>query len=318
MSPSDIHLNAQTLTRFTSLVKTRLMQLQSPGVYLDYHLDEESRDHIVCVTSLEGSTRLFKFNDDHSLLVSFASDSKSRAGLCHQILASSNLILSSSKDRIVAGIPIPHHARLQQASAPLFECELPSSVTRFVHASIRPSWKQSHQQDGPIPNDIIGVTTDGSVISFQLLNEPLWRLLRFVANMAVRDARLCRLEQSQPGVLHRKHIEPLDNDPKSHHVDGDLLARIVSARDPHALLNELLSKVPVEGLVALNHRGGLASIDFETADARRARFDELVELALWSLIDEGQASAEQEVASAGNDRVQWTVQLIERLLQSPF
>lgn len=292
--------------------------MQSTGVYLDHHRDEQSGNRIVSVTSSQGSTRLFKFNDDESLLESFASDSKSRAGLCHAILPSSDLVLSSSKDQILTGIPIPSHSRLQHASAPLFECELSASITRFVHASIRPPWKQSHEQDGTPTTDLIGVATDGSLLYFRLLSEHSWRLLRFVANMAVRDARLCRLEQTQHGVLQREHIEPLAIDPRAHHVDGDLLARLVSVHDAHAMLNELLSKRPADGPLFPGHREVLASVDFESAGARRARFEELVELALWSLVDEEGLDAQDEVASAGSDPVMWTVQYITRLLELPF
>lgn len=225
------------------------------------------------------------------------SDNRSRYGLSHLPLKEHGVLLLTDKKRGVVGLHLPEVDSSAEQDPPLFEANLPTSITRICKACVRPPWKWNGPSSA-VERDLIGTSPDGSAWMFSIFREPTWRLLRFIQNMCMRREELWPFPDRE--VMEQMHIEPEATKPHHFQVDGDILGRLVSSAGPEQLLNRMLDIDP------LRVPGG--RVDFDTAVQRRRRFGELVQNMLHENGDE--ASNLNEVAVA--------IEVVRRAVELPF
>ncbi|KAI1107047.1 hypothetical protein F4804DRAFT_258489 [Jackrogersella minutella] len=126
----------------------------------------------------------------------------------------------------------------------LFGAELQASIRRFARGYTRAVWGsiKNRPRYGCLPtgitgSDIIGLTIDGSLQHFSLLNEDAWRFLRFIQNLAIVSPLIC------PHAFLDWTTTEISPEPEMYpriymHVDGDVLQRCRDKR----VLEELASK----------------------------------------------------------------------------
>lgn len=260
--------------------RTNLLRISNtnPGVYIT------ASPPFIYVSTATGSFRTFHLDVATSMCTPLYSDSSPRNGLAHLTLpfpvhisningsiseigneaaahASPNatLALFTDKNRSITGQlvpPAPSTLATSTTNHPqpltaLFTATLPISLTRLIHANIRPPWK-SHPSlpcDLGLPvdqmdlnmltlfKDILGTATNGSLWSFSVLSDPTFRLLRFVQNLCERDESIA---STRVTVTKGSHIEPSTAKPSDMHVNGDILLRIVERTDASAKLEGML------------------------------------------------------------------------------
>ncbi|KAG6017036.1 hypothetical protein E4U54_008585 [Claviceps lovelessii] len=123
----------------------------------------------------------------------------------------------------------------------IFESSLPTSVRRFAYANGRAPWLRSERQNryGVIASteggtDVLGVSLDGSLRHFTLIDIELWRLLSLIQNLAQRRPYLKSPRASLSDSESMVSDECLDFEPQLHpkqmHIDGDLLSQCLEYR----------------------------------------------------------------------------------------
>ncbi|KHN97877.1 thermotolerance protein [Metarhizium album ARSEF 1941] len=145
----------------------------------------------------------------------------------------------------LAGVWIPWGQRDKEFQT-IFEATLPTSIRRFTHARSRPLWVGSETRNryGVVASseegsEVFGVSLDGSLRHFTLVNLELWRILSLMQTLALRR-RLFNVMGGSPSDSDSM-VSDDDNDiephvhPKLMHIDGDLLSR--------CLENRLLEKI---------------------------------------------------------------------------
>lgn len=171
---------------------------------------------------------------------------------------------------------------------------------RIVEAKIRPPWKPVHRDCGVLKDDLVGITTDGTVYGFAILDEKTTNRLRWLQRLCQRNPDICPFTYSTPptvtrngsvkaipvvlpppgfetpndgdiGVLRRRRHRPSDM-----HVDGDFLVRLLE-HDSVQLLNSILDveankKVhdPISSWVRDNLEAQKAEVERLIAEARAA------------------------------------------------
>lgn len=120
----------------------------------------------------------------------------------------------------------------------LFRAELTASIRKFVQGYTRPYWARSlkRKPSGPLAKhgDVLGLAMNGSVTQFRIVDERMWRVLRFVQDLALRSEEICLVPVC--------HIENNDDDDDYDeldptylkktrmHIDGDVLKRCLDER----------------------------------------------------------------------------------------
>ncbi|KAI0888688.1 uncharacterized protein GGS22DRAFT_62226 [Annulohypoxylon maeteangense] len=132
----------------------------------------------------------------------------------------------------------------------VFQAELQASIRKFARGFTRAAWGSVKNRPrygcvitGLPGSDIIGLTIDGSLQHFSLLNEDAWRLLRFIQNLAVSfPATRLRSSLDDPlspavAAVVELDMEP-DLFPKSNtHIDGDILRICLDRRALEGLVS---------------------------------------------------------------------------------
>lgn len=262
----------------------------------------------IYVTTKEHSVRVFKFEDQ--TLIPITGDCVAREGLAHLSLPVCNLLLLTDKRGSVAAIRESSQQSDCLRLPAVFEARFHCSITRICKAAIRPSWKESHVH-GVMERDLLGTATDGSLISFNILEGASWRLLRFVQNMCMRDERVC--EFTPRAYEENVHLEPRGKSPTDLHVDGDILERLVEDENACQVLNDMLDAEP-------HSSTHCSRVDYATAERRRARFEELVD----ELFEGSSVEPTKTVESAHtlserkSNPVEVALDYIRTVLESPF
>ncbi len=142
--------------------------------------------------------------------------------------------------------------------ATMFEAELTGSMIRLRLGSIRPPWRSLSSLPGLLQDDILGVSADGALHQFTVLTTAAWRLLRFTQNLCARSPSICPVAYNHSPLA---PIEPEDTNPRSFHVDGDMLCKLLAlgGSELQFMLDQMSS-----------------STDAAEVRARRERFEELV------------------------------------------
>ncbi|KAL8949081.1 MAG: hypothetical protein Q9222_004788 [Ikaeria aurantiellina] len=250
--------------KFKQATKVRL---GSPGRYISVQGTD------VHVSTGSAGYQNFKIDDDR-LVPQFA-DVSDRCGVHHLAIPETSVVLVADLECRIAGLWLPPHPRLDRTAPLLFEASLLQPITRLCKVK-RPIWSttsSSMDEDG-----IIGTTEDGSIYQLTLLDEPVWRFLAFIQNMAKRDPRICPYPHPRE---HERHIEPSMAKKRYMHIDGDILIRLIE-RGGASLLRHLLSKEPDSEHASLQQDLLLQEpdvdnrlSDFASAGAREERFWEL-------------------------------------------
>ena len=272
----------------------------SPAAHIIVHADE------VYVTTTKDSLNIFKIEDD-KIIYQFT-DQVARNGLHHLVVPNHSLTLVSGMGCEVVGLWKPPSLRIDNSMCTVFQAVLPGSITRFRHIT-RARWyressmtsklkisdktpsflksssnmaipRKNHINEGH-PNRtadaIIGSSADGTLYQFDILNEPSWRLLRYIQNMVMQDAVVCPF----PNYFQNPNIEPSTSVKRHMQVNGDILHRLID-RGGVILLENILDR-DVE-----NHSQDMMDLDTmdeddeerrassENASPRRERFKELV------------------------------------------
>lgn len=161
----------------------------------------------------------------------------------------------------IAGIWIPWHQRYKEFKV-VFEGLLPTAVRRFVALRGKPLWLADGRETlyGTVPctsygADIVGVSLDGSLQHFTLLDFDLWRFLYLIQSMARRSPQVCSVAITPaPGNSGRGGGDETleDNydwdgelgelEPSLHpglmHIDGDILERCLQRRALEELVQD--------------------------------------------------------------------------------
>lgn len=170
-------------------------KLTSPGLQVTVSLTNRS---IQVSTLQDGHVSLEVVRDDHVgagyqfRLAEQSAPTRAEDSLSHIALTASNdrgttmetgVTMVSTKQGQLIGLR-PNAAGHQNHSATqmMFEAELPRSLTRLRDCRVRPRWK-AKLPDGMSANDVIGCSTDGSIIGIASLNEHLWRRLSWLQRL---------------------------------------------------------------------------------------------------------------------------------------
>ncbi|KAK3390472.1 mono-functional DNA-alkylating methyl methanesulfonate N-term-domain-containing protein [Podospora didyma] len=154
-----------------------------------------------------------------------------------------SLIFVSDRDCSVGGLWVPWQVPGKDCES-VFEAELPVSVRKFRRGRTRPVWEQGPRHRpkyGRLVNtvddaEILGNALDGSVRSFTLLNLEIWRILRFIQNVAETS------DEMYPFTYRVVDHSQFDPEPRvgkegEMHVDGDMLRRCFEKRALERLIS---------------------------------------------------------------------------------
>ncbi|KAL8829096.1 MAG: hypothetical protein Q9170_006314 [Blastenia crenularia] len=245
------HLYMGTRRRFDA---EATIKLHSPATHI-------SVDGNTVHVSTKGSGHHVLHIED-SKLIPVCADASGRYNIHHVCIPEKSLVMTSDHDRKVAGLWQPPQPQLSRTAPLVFEATLPSPITRFCKIA-RPVWQRKFPKMGS--QAIVGSSDDGTLYQLVVLSEPALRLLAFIQNMALRDARICPYPHP---LVFEKHIEPSMSKKYNMHVNGDILQRLLE-RGGASLLEDMLSKGPTEP------SPDYGPSDYATAKDRRKRFGEL-------------------------------------------
>lgn len=240
-----INMNEETLVS--------LAEYQLPSHAVSMNWDSQYLSVLTAKDSI--MTLLYKSNGKFQLQYV---DESSRTGLDHMSFplegstpsgTSSTLLLVSDKDCSVVGLHCQRSTSTGQTVpreyTTLFEAEMPSCITKFRLATMRHNWDISQKElplSGVIPwgdhrEDLLGISIDGSMRRFMLLEEPLLKLLRILEHIARQDPKICPVYFQEDGE--GEVVLPFDQeDARERHIDGDILQGLLTFRN----LEELLTK----------------------------------------------------------------------------
>ncbi|KEQ83908.1 hypothetical protein M438DRAFT_406023 [Aureobasidium pullulans EXF-150] len=180
-----------------------------------------------------------------------------------------SLNLTSTLERELVGLRIPDPSQPPMIAThdTLFTAELPRSVMRIVEAKIRPPWKPA-TAPGVLKDDLVGITVDGTVYGFAILDERTTNRLRWVQRLCQRNPDICPFTYSNPPTVTQNGMTKelpvmlppagFDNSttseagangelvkrskkhrPSDMHVDGDFLVRLLE-QDGAELLTSIM------------------------------------------------------------------------------
>ncbi|KAK0629772.1 mono-functional DNA-alkylating methyl methanesulfonate N-term-domain-containing protein [Bombardia bombarda] len=154
-----------------------------------------------------------------------------------------SIILVADRDCGVGGLWVPWQIPKKDCEQ-VFEADLPSSIRRFRRGRTRPIWEQGRHvpKYGRLVNtiddaEILGISLDGSMQHFTLLNIEIWRFLRFVQNMASTSTELYPFTYRRIANLEEFDPEPRMDKGLEMHVDGDMLQRCFEKRALERLIS---------------------------------------------------------------------------------
>ena len=240
-----ININEETLVSLAEY------QLPSHAVSMSW-----DRQYLGVLTAKDSiMTLLYKDNGKFQLQYV---DEGSRTGLDHMSFplegdtpsgTGSTLLLVSDKDCSVVGLYYQRNTSTGQTVpreyTTLFEAEMPSCTTKLRLATTRHNWKTSQNGlplSGVVPwgdyrEDLLGISIDGSVIRFTLVEESLLKLLGTLEHIARQDPKICpvHFQEDEEGEV----VLPFDQeDARTRHIDADILKGWLTFRH----LEEFLTK----------------------------------------------------------------------------
>jgi hypothetical protein len=104
--------------------------------------------------------------------------------------SSFNLTSTLTGDLVGLRIPDPNHPPTIATHHTLFTAKLPRSVMRITEAKVRPPWKPTNAV-GVLKDDLVGITTDGTIYGFAVLDARMAHRLRWVQRLCQRNPDIC-------------------------------------------------------------------------------------------------------------------------------
>jgi hypothetical protein len=238
--------------RFKNIAK---YELSSPAIHLNYEngrIYALTSSHSLEILELVFNGRGYKFIRTHG-------DQVTRNSFHHRIMgAESPIHLVSDKECSVVGLWATKNTRADTLDT-IFEAQLPQSILRFRHGNCRPIWDstrlatvssilgkslQPPEEVNLAGTEVFGISIDGSLSHFTLLDLPTWKLLRFVQNLALQSPQVCEFSYS---VAEASRLTPSLEPKTMMHIDGDMLRRCLEGdileellQFDHQMLAELL------------------------------------------------------------------------------
>jgi hypothetical protein len=189
-------------------------------------------------------------------------DQVTRNSLHHKIISQwpeTPIDLISDKSCSVVGLWATQGTRADILE-PIFEAQLPCSILRFRAGNSRPTWDAiwvPNNGSNIVPNgasypETLGLSIDGSLFNFTLLDFAAWKFLRFLINLAKQSPKVCEFTYTYDAFS----LEPVLEPKIMMHIDGNILRRC-------------LEDGSLEELLCIGH-------DKEEAVATQAKFVELL------------------------------------------
>jgi hypothetical protein len=154
------------------------------------------------------------------------------------------ITLLCDRDCGITGVWIPRETPGRDLQV-VFEAELPASIRKFRRGRIRPQWEQA----GYSPRygrevstfddaDVFGICIDGSLHHFTLLHIEIWRVLRFIQNLALTSPILYPFTYEAVDDICGFDPEPKEDQSFEMQVDGDMLRRCLEKRALGGLISQ--------------------------------------------------------------------------------
>ena len=145
--------------------------------------------------------------------------------------------------------------RREQQLETVFKASLPVPIRRFIQARCRMPWFDQREQGryGTVRStsedlDTFGVTLDGALHHFTIIEPELWELLSFVQGRAEKTGKFA--------MLCNRDVNSDESDSVRRHINGDLLSRCLKSR----ILEEIMAGTDL-------HRNLFALLDVIEAGA---------------------------------------------------
>ena len=210
-------------------------RLRSPAMHLT------ARPPFVCASTQNESFTAIQVRDQQSSNAIRLNSPESRNGSTHLELPEHSLILAADSDGRVDGLWHAPHDTENVTLPKLFQWKSSSHVRGFWTEPL-PERSRS-REDSPITSRMAAVLIkddiraelyqpitasafDGSFYRIDILDEPRWRLLKFVQNLADQHPAICPHSYAAFQYYNR-NTEPDGEHPDARHIDGDILARIL-------------------------------------------------------------------------------------------
>jgi hypothetical protein len=215
-------------------------ELPSAAIHLSYHNGTiyavtmaHSLEVLELVTSGQGEPQIIRTHGDQV----------SRYSFNHIILdASPTIHLISDKYCSLAGLWPTYNTKADTLD-PVFEAQLPYSISRFRFGRCRPIWDAvwppPYSNAAAEPNlrstsltQTLGLSITGSLSHFTILDSDEFVFLKFLINLAKRSPNVCEFTYMDGPVPLEIAMEPKI----MMHVDGDILRRCLEDRRLEELL----------------------------------------------------------------------------------
>ena len=192
------------------------------------------------------SNATYSVNGTAVKIVRTHGDRVTRNTLHHKIISKwpdTPIDLVSDKSCSVVGLWATHGTRADTLE-PIFEAQLPCSILRFRAGNSRPAWDSTRVSSDDriknlniVPNgasypESLGLSIDGSLFNFTLLDFAAWKFLRFLINLAKQSQKVCEFTYAHDMFS----LEPILEPKIMMHVDGDILRRCLGDGSLEALL----------------------------------------------------------------------------------
>jgi len=171
-------------------------------------------------------------------------DQVTRHSLHHRVIglhSESPLNLISDKACSIAGLWATRNTNADTLDT-VFEAELPYSIVKFRFGKCRPIWDpiwsstDSNRVEAPtsplVTNsanypEILGLSIDGSLCHFMVLDYESWKFLRFLLNLAMQSSDVCEFTDTSSDI---GQLQPILGPKVMMQVDGDILRRCLENR----------------------------------------------------------------------------------------
>lgn len=203
-------------------------------------------------------------------------DQVTRNSLHNRLIGRSSehpLQLVSDRECSVFGLWATHNTRADTLEE-VFEAELPYSILRFRTGNCRPVWdpiwaarlrSDTNKKSNTVHTstgypEILGMSMEGSLCHFTVLDFATWKFMRFLINLAIQSPHVCEFTYNEHDF---SKLQPVTEPKIMMHVDGDILKRCLQDRCLEELLyvsdTEERAKIEIEfrELLEALHRGQL-------------------------------------------------------------
>ena len=246
--------------KFKSLTE---YQLPSPAINVVYEeggcvyvlTSSHSLEILKLVTSPDGSKMFVRTHGDqvtrdplHHRILKASSPGENHLPEGSPSLVETRLHLVSDREASVAGLWAISNTKADTLET-LFEAQLPYSILKLRYGKCRPIWDPSWASYGTnnvstiteiLPNsakypEVIGLSLNGSLSHFTIIDHNSWKFLRFLVNVALQSPSFCeslsamrnpRRRIFEEPVKPKQDVSKLEPFPAPHimmHVDGDIL-----------------------------------------------------------------------------------------------